>query len=414
MVNPFLVNQAVKPIGVRGSGYSNFSLLGDKRKAAADQAKSEESARMQRIMRDEFAIALDSPNPNDMAKFSVKYPGMSKIAQDAFGFASEQTKDVAKRSFGMAIAANNEEEAARYLLEGAEELRRMGANPINTTKTAQSLLNGEIDLLTLKKQVAMTDPDTWSNYQKFTESQKEGGADLPAEAIAFNDLIKDFSPAEKKLARRVKAGTKGRAISNAVMTGIEDGTIKSYSKALADIKQEGKFAEMTGSSRAKAIDKGFETITKIDAGVRNIDRAISELGRGAGVGVVEKMWPSIKAASVALDNIRSSMALDVVGATTFGALSAGELALAKDVALPTGLDTEELIIFLSDRKAAQQKLRNYYNEQIQFLDQGGTVAGFLRNKDAEQQAGAQQPVQGQPAATQQALSDEDLLKKYGG
>jgi len=107
------------------------------------------------------------------------------------------------------------------------------------------------------------------------------------------------------------------------------------------------------------------------------------------------------------------MALDVVGATTFGALSAGELALAKDVALPTGLDTDELLVFLDKRKAAQQKLRDYYNEQIQFLDQGGTVAGFLRMKEAQ----GGQATQGQPtqqAQPQQGLSDQDLLRKYGG
>jgi hypothetical protein len=99
---------------------------------------------------------------------------------------------------------------------------------------------------------------------------------------------------------------------------------------------------------------------------------------------VEKLWPSIKAASVELDNIQSSMALDVVGAVTFGALSKGELDLAKAVALPTGLDTPELIDWLSRRKVAQEKLRAYYNEQVQFLDQGGTIAGFLRKKESEQ------------------------------
>ena len=77
------------------------------------------------------------------------------------------------------------------------------------------------------------------------------------------------------------------------------------------------------------------------------------------------------------------MALDVVCATTFGAISAGELDLAKDVALPTGLDTPQLIDYLTRRKAAQEKLRAYFGEQIQFLDQGGTVAGFLRKKERD-------------------------------
>ena len=206
---------------------------------------------------------------------------------------------------------------------------------------------------------------------------------LPAEAVAFNDLIKDFSPKEKSEARKVKAGLKGRAMSNALLTAIESGDIEAMKKESANMKQAEKFGEMTGSSRAKAIDKGFESINKINSGIGNIDRAIAAVDSGAGVGAVEKLWPSITAASVELDNIRGQMALDVIGSTTFGALSEGELALAKDIALPTGLDSAELKKYLTDKKLAQEKLRDYYNEQVQFLDQGGTVAGFLRSKEKQ-------------------------------
>ena len=197
---------------------------------------------------------------------------------------------------------------------------------------------------------------------------------LPAEAQAFNDLIKDFTPKQKKTAKLVKAGLKGRSVSNAELTAIEDGTIKDYGDYKVQQKQAEKFAEATGAQRAKIIDKGFESINKANVALRNIDKAISALDKGAGVGAIEKLWPSIKASSVELDNIRGQMALDVVGATTFGALSEGELNLAKDVALPTGLDTAELKDYLVRKKAAQEKLRDYYNSQIQHLDQGGNCS----------------------------------------
>ena len=231
-----------------------------------------------------------------------------------------------------------------------------------------------------------------------------GGDSLPAEAVGFNDLIKDFTPEQQKLAKQVKAGLKGRAVSNAELSAIQSGEIDNYGKWKVDQKQAEKFAELTGSSRAKAIDKGFETIVKIGGAVRNYDRAISAIKGGAGVGVLEKFWPSIKAASVELDNIRGSMALDVVGATTFGALSKGELDLAKDVALPTGLDSVELVDYLERKKVAQKKLRDYYSEQIQFLDNGGTLAGFMRSKERGQTQEQSQPVQQQaPAGALQML-----------
>ena len=77
------------------------------------------------------------------------------------------------------------------------------------------------------------------------------------------------------------------------------------------------------------------------------------------------------------------MALDVIGAVTFGALSQGELDLAKNVALNTKLDTPDLIADLQARRSAQEKLRAYFNEQIQHLDQGGTKASFMRKKERE-------------------------------
>ena len=210
-----------------------------------------------------------------------------------------------------------------------------------------------------------------------------GGAEksLPAEAVAFNDLIKDMTPKQQKTAKLVKAGLKGRAVTNAELTAIGSGEIKDYSDYKIKQKQAEKFAELSGSSRAKAIDAGIDKISKIDLGLSNIDAAIKAVNDGAGTGAIEKMFPSITAASVALDNIQGKMALDVIGAVTFGALSQGELDLARNVALPTGLDGPELIKHLQDKKVAQQKLRDYYNEQIQFLDQGGTVAGFMRQKE---------------------------------
>lgn len=239
----------------------------------------------------------------------------------------------------------------------------------------------------------------------------KGGANLPAETVGFNNLIKGFTPAQQKTAKLIKAGLKGRAISNAELSAIESGDIKSYSDYKIKQRQAEKFAELSGSSRAKAIDSGIDKIAKIDLGLSNIDAAIEAVNAGAGTGAIEKKFPSIKAASVALDNIQGKMALDVIGAVTFGALSQGELDLARNVALPTGLEGPELIIHLQDKKAAQQKLRDYYNEQIQFLDQGGTVAGFMRQK--ERGASNRSNQQQAPSGALQALaSNPDLAEQF--
>ena len=58
-----------------------------------------------------------------------------------------------------------------------------------------------------------------------------------------------------------------------------------------------------------------------------------------------------------------------------------ELDLAQLVALPTNLEPADLRQHLVDKKTAQEKLREYYKVQVDFLDQGGTIAGFLRQQE---------------------------------
>lgn len=233
--------------------------------------------------------------------------------------------------------------------------------------------------------------------QQQTASQKE-----------FASLTKDLDAQQKKEATLIKLGLSPRAVGSAIQTISDKGIEERIGNVKSTINQRAKFGELTANRRSKVIDKGFDRIQKIDTGLGNIDRAISAINQDAGVGygAARKFLPSFRDSSVALDNIQGSMALDVIGSVTFGALSEGELDLAKEVALPTGLSKQGLIKHLTDRKAAQNKLRNYYNEQVQFLDQGGTVAGFLRKKEREaDQAGVgqvQPEAQPQQAAQPQA------------
>jgi hypothetical protein len=147
------------------------------------------------------------------------------------------------------------------------------------------------------------------------------------------------------------------------------------------IKQREKFAEMTGASRANQIDSGYKQIGLIDTGLKNIDDAISAIDEGARSGAIEsRFFPSIRAASVKLDQLQNKFALDVISGVTLGAISEAELRLAKEVGLPTNLPEKDLKQYLLDKKASQEKLRAYFEEQIEFLDNGGTIAGFLRSK----------------------------------
>ena len=218
------------------------------------------------------------------------------------------------------------------------------------------------------------------------------GEDIGTEGRFFNQMIGGFSDQDQQSARRVKAGLDSRAMGSSAQTIAKEGISEMVGDSEAKVRERIKFGEMSGTSRAKAIDKGFEKIQKIDKGMRNIGRAIDAARKGAGSGALEKRFPSIMQASIELDQIADSMALDVIGSVTLGAISEAELDLAKQVALPRGLKPEALIEHLQARSAAQGKLRAYLGEQIDFLDQGGTVAGFLRSKKVGQAGSQADPV----------------------
>ena len=74
----------------------------------------------------------------------------------------------------------------------------------------------------------------------------------------------------------------------------------------------------------------------------------------------------------------------MVGNTTFGALSAGELSMAMSTALPTGLDGPELKEWLIEKKESQEKLADYLESAAIYLGTpGNTHAGWIKKKKLE-------------------------------
>ena len=269
-------------------------------------------------------------------------------------------------------------------------ISRMGGNTQLTQGVRDLVAAGKIDEAISQLSGLTTSLDQ-AKQQGPTAAQRDREA-----------LLGGFSEEEQIQARRIEAGLAPRATGSAAQTIAAAGTAEQVGESQAIIREREKFADLTGASRAKQIDKGFDRIEKINTGINTIDRAIQAVRDGASTGALARRFPSIRQAAVELEQIGNQLALDVIGGVTLGAISEAELDLAKQVALPTGLTGDNLIRHLEERKAAQDKLRTYYQEQIQHLDQGGTVASFLRRKEGEQQAAPQAAPQQQVAPAQQA------------
>lgn len=228
------------------------------------------------------------------------------------------------------------------------------------------------------------------------------GTTAGASQRQFESLVADLDEEEQDEARRIKLGLSPPAKRGIpLLKTLQDGTTVLFDpnattgeemftplntrEEIVAAREKIKGAEKRGEKQAalsvNKIEAGFNSIQAIDKNIRNLDKAVRAIDEGASTGAVEKLLPSVRTASIKLDQIQSELGLDVVGAVTFGALSAGELNLALDTALPTGLEPQELREWLIEKKNAQTKLRGYFSNQVQFLDQGGTVAGFLKQQD---------------------------------
>jgi hypothetical protein len=183
---------------------------------------------------------------------------------------------------------------------------------------------------------------------------------LPSGKVVVKDPAGNVVEGEQRVA----------ALASANANEISQAALKSSSQKAADAA----IAQST---------KTFERIGKLKTSITNIDKAIDAIDRGAKTGAIQSRLPSIRAASVELDNIQKAMGLDVIGNVTFGALSKGELDLALSKAMPTGLDEPALRRWLVDKKEAQEKLAAYVEDTAVFLGTpGNTIAGWLEAQEA--------------------------------
>jgi hypothetical protein len=152
---------------------------------------------------------------------------------------------------------------------------------------------------------------------------------------------------------------------------------------MPEFKQKQAGAAAAGTQAVKASGDAFESLGKVNKNLVNIDDAIAAIDNGAQTGAVQSMLPSVRTASIELDNVQKRMGLDVIGSVTFGALSEGELNLALDTALPTKLTPPELRQWLTKKKDAQQKLAKYLSDAAIYLGKpGNTVASWAELQKA--------------------------------
>lgn len=248
--------------------------------------------------------------------------------------------------------------------------------------------------------------DQWHGFAQRISQQAGGSQSIDLGAVGAQKILDDGT-----VVQSTRGGTVVFSPTGQRLTGQDAAeAIKKAQEFGADIQQKRSFGRTTGKLEAdiglggqaagtkKAAEQAiqlsgeaFAKLAPIRTSIANVNEAISLIDQGAETGVIAGRLPSIKEASIRLDNLQQQMGLDVIGNTTFGALSESELRFALDSALPKKLEGAQLKQWLVDKREAQQKLADYLSSTAEYLGRpGNTVAGWLEFQRNQQQ-NAQQP-----------------------
>ncbi len=120
----------------------------------------------------------------------------------------------------------------------------------------------------------------------------------------------------------------------------------------------------------------YDDIAPLETALGNLNEGIRLVrDEGAPSGPLRARMPAITSVARQLETLQKRMGLDVVGAVTFGSLSAGELQLALDVGMDRALPEADLLSWFEDRAAAQRKMITNLQDAVIFMSVPGRTPG---------------------------------------
>lgn len=384
--NPFMIDQ--------GNPLQGLGQLG---MAFIQKQQQDEQMQARQALQQESQTVLESGDPAMMSQFMVANPSIAPALKQAASFKDESTKQNAIESSLKIIQGGDTDSILR---DRAAFVSRTGGDPSGTLKLigdperakkmATVTLAANMEPAQLK---AMQEAGFLNKKDGIGSNAKVGAQEILEDGTVIQSTgkgVKVYSPTGELVTGQSAADTIKMARAEKVSNLRKAAGQKKLATLEAQNELEGEVQAgiISQKEAANASIKAFDKIQAINQTISSYNEAIQLIDEGADTGVIESKFPSIKAASLKLDNLQNRLGLDVVSNTTFGALSAGELALAMSTALPKGLDGPDLKDWLIEKKAAQEKMADYLESAAIYLGTpGNTKVGWLKKKRLEQRGG---------------------------
>jgi len=278
-------------------------------------------------------------------------------------------------------------------------------------KSGSSSLPQVLNSLATKYQGTGFDAEIGRWAQAFMQNPEQAIAELDSTVSAFTQPSKesDFAPEVSPLQTDPETGQQyvvmtdrntGQANRVDVVGGKAD---TGDQKMNRDIRKE-LLKQAADVSR-----ESFDQLKTVRSQIGNFDEAIRALESGAQSGPFQQMLPSIRQSTIELENAAQRLGLDVISATTFGALSEGELRLAMSTAVPLSLEPAALKDWLIKKKKAQQKLGSELYKMATTLGKGKTTVAEYLEQNNYSAAPAQQSATPRQPVTQPTTQDPNVI-----
>lgn len=406
----------------------------------------------------EFEAAVDSRDPLAVAGLLGRFPGKAEILQKISNQFTKEERDQklvqGMKLLGLSISGKPEsiqnhytELADLYEQSGNTESADLARKQLAVFEEDPDLWRGNQSLVMAAGMGADQFASTYKTLQETVRESVKANVERAKQKspnrIALRELGIVGTPLKPTDADKFSNGLTmyrtdlgeqyGIDVSNNILQG------KDYSTKLAEARDfEAATVGQTASARrrgtleveaelspeiaamvARATKGGeisqvmardsYNTLGKVRLNIGNLEAAIAAVDAGADTGFIESNFPDWRASSIELRNIQRQLGLDVIGSVTFGALSAEELKLALETAIPINLQPAELKDWLQRKREYQLRMSSELEKATMFFSGGGTLGDYVKLQKAYKvPSGAQKPM-GTSQNRDAVLSEMDAI-----
>ena len=361
----------------------------------AEQQASSQLATRQRALGVPAEAPVDETQQEAEQRALAANPEIMKEILDTVGIRTRQQKEDAA-AFADDVLQAQDEESIQFLID--ERIRRIQTRNGDATETIR-LKDLPPNLRSSALRSLKTSALTTLQREKIAFTREQAEAKERAAAEPGLDPVQSSRILDDGTVQLVR---KSGAIEVKSPDDATKELVKQARKFGAELQGLRKGERAAAGAAIKQSIEAFKKLAPIKKNIKNLNEGIRLIDEGAETGVIAKRFPSIRRASVELDNLQGRLGLDVVANVTFGALSEAELIFAKDTALPMGLEGEPLKAWLARKRDAQKGLAESLEEAALFLGEpGNNVPDYIRFKREQQEAQAGQ--EQEKIAQEQAL-----------